>query len=602
MSFRNGSFPMLEMKSLIHGIRDIALRGARRKITGRNALAGDVFITLRSWLGMTADALILCTDEGLVLDFTSPYLTEDLSGYTLPPDTLLPYQDMLRIHEGMEGYRLLSSVQPESTPDVAGILGTMDTLLRVFDAGERHNQYLLDCLDSVRNPISIYDRDAQLLFANTQFCKYFSIENRANVIGMNIREIMNRAGLRIRSMDGDANSLKMFDVLKTGKAALDWEVRIELKNSRDTVFRASNDLYPVVNRNGEVEGMVELARSHQQDMKRTRKILGLAAEYTFDDIIGASPAMRKTVRQAKEYAGNPFNFLLTGESGVGKELFAQSIHNASPNKKGPFVALNCASIPEGLIESELFGYGGGAFTGASKNGHVGKFELADGGTLFLDEIGELPYHFQSKLLRVLETWTVTRIGSSIPIPINVRLIAATNRNLEEMVAEGLFRQDLYYRLQVLSIEIPALRERGTDILLLAEAFLKQFVEPESGMAKTLGAETRMSMLEYSWPGNVRELRNVINRIAILSKRRVVTKDILEAAIHSRGSSPSKKSAVPGAGEAPEERLARRKKEVDDSYVNLLREAIDAAGGNKKHAAELLGVSRKTLYRMLEKYL
>ncbi|MCD8140920.1 MAG: sigma 54-interacting transcriptional regulator [Planctomycetaceae bacterium] len=537
---------MVELKSVVASIRTIALRSVRQEIVGRNALARGVFRALRNQADALPALLILCTDRGLVLDLTSPLEVEDLTGYTLTEDAFRLNGDSWRIHAGQEGYRLISSAQPGETALLEKLIAGIDAMLRVFDSSERHNQRLLECLDSVRNAISIYDKEAHLLYANTQFCKYFCIDDRSAVLGMNIRDIMTRTGLRIYSMESDSSSLKMFDVLKTGKPALDWEVRIESKNAPDSARLASNDLYPVVGPNGEVEGMVELARSHQQEMKRTRKILGLAAEYSFDDIIGASPAIRKTIRQAKEYAANPFNFLLTGESGVGKELFAQSIHNASANRKGPFVALNCASIPEGLIESELFGYGGGAFTGASKNGQVGKFELADGGTLFLDEIGELPYHFQSKLLRVLETWTVTRIGSSRPIPINVRLIAATNRNLEEMVADGLFRQDLYYRLQVLSIEIPPLRERGTDILLLAESFLRQFVDADSGLAKTLDATTRKAMLEYEWPGNVRELRNVINRIAILSKDRIVTRDILEAAISSRGAMPAKNHPPPKA--------------------------------------------------------
>ncbi len=196
--------------------------------------------------------------------------------------------------------------------------------------------------------------------------------------------------------------------------------------------------------------------------------------------------------------------MITGESGVGKELFAQSIHNYSPRHKGPFVALNCANFSDGLIESELFGYVGGAFTGASKNGQIGKFELADGGTLFLDEVGELPLHFQSKLLRVLETWMVTRIGSSKQIPVNVRLITATNRNLAEMVEEGLFRQDLYYRLQVLTLEIPPLRERKDDLALLSDSFLNQAAAPYLDTPKILSSQAKKVLMSYDWPGNVRE--------------------------------------------------------------------------------------------------
>ena len=260
------------------------------------------------------------------------------------------------------------------------------------------------------------------------------------------------------------------------------------------------------------------------------------------------------------------------------------------------MALNCASFPENLIESELFGYVGGAFTGASKNGQVGKFELADGGTLFLDEVGELPHHFQSKLLRVLETRKVTRIGSSRETPVNVRVIAATNRDLEEMISEGLFREDLYYRLQVLNIEIPPLRERREDLLLLTDSFLKQAARTNEEEVKFLDPMAEKCLLAYDWPGNVRELRNVIQRVTLLSKTKAISKEILESAIYSK--SYSLKSKVE---EEPDVRLNKRLKDVDNAYVNLINEALDITGGNKKQAAELLGVSRKTLYRLIEKY-
>lgn len=328
-----------------------------------------------------------------------------------------------------------------------------------------------------------------------------------------------------------------------------------------------------------------------------KKIMGLIAEYTFDSIIGESPAIMQVVAQAKEYSRSPYNLLIVGESGVGKELFAQAIHNYSDRSDEPFVALNCANFPENLIESELFGYVGGAFTGASKNGQIGKFELADGGTLFLDEVGELPLHFQSKLLRVLETHKITRIGSSSETPVNVRVLAATNRDLEGMVEEGLFRKDLYYRLQVLSIEIPPLRERYQDLLLLSESFFKQAAEMNGEEKKTLDSNAQKVLLSYDWPGNVRELRNVIHRITLLSKTETVTEEILKAAIHSKRYALN--SAAPA--ESPTDKLEKCKADVKSSYVNLLKTALETSGGNKKHAAELIGVSRRTFYRMLEKY-
>ena len=393
----------------------------------------------------------------------------------------------------------------------------------------------------------------------------------------------------------------MHDVLRKGEEVIDWEVRI-LSSKGDTQI-AGNDMYPVLDENGTVTGMVEITHSRQQSLDSAKKLVGLSAEYTFENIIGTSTPMRESIRTAKDYANSPLSLLITGESGVGKELFAQAVHNYSDRRKGPFVALNCASFPENLIESELFGYVGGAFTGASKNGQIGKFELADGGTLFLDEVGELPFHFQSKLLRVLETWTITRIGSTKPFPVNVRLIAATNRNLEKMVEEGLFRQDLYYRLQILNIIIPPLRSRREDILQISEELLRQGRAPGSLQEKTLTEDAKQILLSYDWPGNVRELRNVLSRAALLSKSSFITKDVLTASIFASGSDArlSYEQSLPDSTLSAEARLAQRQQEVEAAGANLLKEAISIAGGNKSKAAALLDMSRNTFYRMLKKY-
>lgn len=473
----------------------------------------------------------------------------------------------------------------------------LDELLAIVEADGRHKDYLLKCFDSARNAISIFDRQAHLLFANETFCKFFRIDDRAAVIGMHIHDVMKRYGITVQSMDSNTTHLTMMDVLETGEERLDYGVKLVSQFDPGYAQLVDNDMYPVLGSQGDVAGMIEISRSHQQVMKRTRKIMGLTAEYNFKDIIGSSDAIQEKIKLAKEFAVTSGNVLIRGESGVGKELFAQSIHNYSARRKGPFVALNCASFPAELIESELFGYGEGAFTGASKKGHIGKIELADGGTLFLDEIGELPHYFQSKLLRVLESWVVTRVGSTKEVPVDVRLVAATNRNLEEMVAAGLFRQDLYYRLHVLELEIPPLRERASDVLLLAEHFLRQSAEQNGKSVKSLDAEARKVLGEYDWPGNARELRNCMNRIDLLSKENVLAGRVLAAWLNPKENTPGGQ-----ADEAPESRISKRLEDIDAAYAKLLEEALAISGGNKKAAAQLLGVSRKTLYRMLEKYI
>lgn len=577
-------------------IKEIAQKGQRRQLTGKNILVKNLFHFLYEKNTGLSLPLLFCTKDGLVLHAENTGFDDALFGCTIARTELKIYEQELLFHEISPQYLLLSARQPDASA-AAGRLGEeLSSLLRIIQADESRSGYLLQCLDSVKNAISIYDGEARLLYANSNFCRDLSIEEPDSAIGRNINDVVKELGIKIHSMEDNSTHLKMMDVLKKGEEAIDWEVRIEYPDAPDHYKMVSNDMYPVLDSSGQVKGMVELTHSRQQDIKRTRKIMGFAAEYTFEDIIGTSKAIKEKVRLAKEYANSPFNFLITGESGVGKELFAQSIHNYSPRRKGPFVALNCANFSDGLIESELFGYVGGAFTGASKNGQVGKFELADGGTLFLDEIGELPLHFQAKLLRVLETWMVTRIGSSRQIPVNVRLLAATNRDLMQMVEEGLFREDLYYRLQVLTVEIPPLRERREDLLPLAKLFLAQAAEVYGDTPKLLDEKAKGILTAYDWPGNVRELKNVINRATVLSKSGIISGEVLENAIHAKGFMLKTASI-----DSPEDRIEKRMQNINASYTALLKEALAVSGGNKKKAAELIGVSRKTFYRMLEKY-
>ena len=477
--------------------------------------------------------------------------------------------------------------------------------------------FLLKSLDTLQNAISIYDDKLRLVYANENYCKNMFIDDVNDVLGKTIEEVQEISGVKIFAIQANKEKLAFPDVLKYGKGFVDWEVKISRKNDPQKTKILLFDMYPVKDENGTIKGIVEVSHSRHSDLRKAKKMVGFAAQYTFDSILGESKAIKNRKQQAMNFAGSNFNLHIYGESGTGKELFAQAVHNASEYKDGPFVALNCASFPENLIESELFGYVGGAFTGASKNGQMSKFELADGGTLFLDEIGELQLPFQAKLLRVLETNTVTRIGSATSIPFNVRIISATNRELEKMVEEGTFRRDLYYRLQVLNLEIPPLRDRGRDVILIANQFLENIAElsGEKKLVLSLGAEE--AMLSYSWPGNIRELKNAMNRLTVLSKSEEVTAEEVAAAISSRPAADNmqvfRSNQVAAATEempsisanisnlSQEERIASRMKSVEQSNIDLINEALEIAGGNKNEAAKLLGVSRKTMYNMLHKY-
>ena len=474
--------------------------------------------------------------------------------------------------------------------DVSSIL-EMDTAAQ--------NALFLQCFDEIKNAVSIYDKDGRLLFANKAFCRNFKIGDFEAVRGKNIVDIAVEHGLENTGYGKTISGWKMFDVLKNGETIMNWETRLDTRGSNNMPLYISNDMYPLFNSDGQILGMIEIARNRDQDIKLVKNVVGTDAAYTFDDIVGSSPVMKACIKTAKEYANSPYNFLITGESGVGKELFAQSVHNYSSRRSGPFVALNCAALPEGLIESELFGYVGGAFTGASKNGQMGKFEFANGGTLFLDEIGELPFHFQSKLLRVLETWTVTRIGGIKPTPINVRLVAATNRDLSKMVADGLFRQDLFYRLQVLNVEIPPLRSRKEDLITLSEHFLAQASVYSDVPQKTLSSGAKRVLQEYGWPGNVRELKNVINRVNLVSKQDIISEEDLTSAIYSASNAANVLGGITQTD--TKKSLDEIRSDINSSYQQLIAEAIRQANGNKTKAAEILGVSRKTFYRMLERY-
>lgn len=236
-------------------------------------------------------------------------------------------------------------------------------------------EYFLQCFDKIKNAVSIYDKEGVLLFANKAFCRNFAITDINSAIGKKITEIATENGLENTATSSNISKWKMFDVLKNGETIANWEVRLDAQGSSDMPLFISNDMYPIFDDNGQVQGMIEISRYRDQDIKLIKNVAGLDANYSFDDIIGVSPIMKECIKTAKEYALSPYNILITGESGVGKELFSQAIHNYSMRRMRPFVALNCATFPENLIESELFGYVGGAFTGASKNGQIGKFEF-----------------------------------------------------------------------------------------------------------------------------------------------------------------------------------------------------------------------------------
>ncbi|HZG52160.1 MAG TPA: sigma-54 dependent transcriptional regulator [Pyrinomonadaceae bacterium] len=346
-----------------------------------------------------------------------------------------------------------------------------------------------------------------------------------------------------------------------------------------------------------------IGRALEQARLRTENILlreEWSRRYGFPRIIGESDAIKRAVAETQRVATTEATVLLLGESGTGKELFARAVHHLSHRRDQPFVAINCAAIPETLIESELFGHERGAFTGATER-RPGKFELATGGTVFLDEIGELPLAVQGKLLRAIEEKTVDRIGGRMPVPVDVRIVAATNRELQQAAEAGEFRRDLYFRLAVFPVEIPPLRARGEDVLLLARHFAAQFGKELRGREATLTDDALALLGAHAWPGNVRELENAIERACILADTSVLDAPDLNLPVarahESAAQSPPTFADMDlsgGLAEAAERAVSfveRRK----------IAETLRAHDVNKTRAAETLGVSYKTLLTKIKDY-
>lgn len=333
-------------------------------------------------------------------------------------------------------------------------------------------------------------------------------------------------------------------------------------------------------------------RSKRQELEQE-----LIERYQFQNIICASPVMREIIKTALKIAPTRATILLRGESGTGKELLARAIHYSSPRAKNPFIAINCAAIPENLLEAELFGFEKGAFTGAYAT-KKGKFELADGGTLFLDEVGDLPLPLQAKLLRVLQEQTFERLGSTKTIKVDVRIIAATNRDLEDMVKRGEFREDLYWRLNVVPLFIPPLRDRKEDIPHLVNHFLRKF-NNLYGKELKISPEALETLLEYPFPGNVRELENLMERIVLLSEKRLIEKSDLEKFLRRKDSQAELKE------KGRETNFGTRKgllSELEELEKRKILQVLEECRFNQSKAARLLGLTRRQLSYRLKKYL
>ncbi|GGA39517.1 sigma-54-dependent Fis family transcriptional regulator [Kroppenstedtia guangzhouensis] len=393
--------------------------------------------------------------------------------------------------------------------------------------------------------------------------------------------------------EGESMHMK---VLRTGKPVRGVPMKVG-SHRKDVVVNAAP-----ITVEGKLKGSVAIIQDMSEikelyrELERFRRLVRtLEAKYTFDDIIGESEAMRLALKEARQGAHTRATVLLRGESGTGKELFAHAIHNASDRKYNQFVRVNCASIPESLLESELFGYEEGAFTGARRGGKKGFFEEADGGTIFLDEIGELSLSTQAKLLRVLQEKEIVRVGGAKPVTVDVRVIAATHVDLEQAIKEKRFREDLYYRLNLLPIHIPPLRQRVSDIQALSLHLVKNFNQEYGRNVISIHRDALHVLETYNWPGNVRELENVLGRAMIHmhhSEREICKEHLLP--LPSSMAPPAFQEGVTEEGETLQQVVSRTER------AHILR-VFEETGGNKTETARRLGISVRNLYYKLERY-
>jgi two-component system response regulator HydG len=335
--------------------------------------------------------------------------------------------------------------------------------------------------------------------------------------------------------------------------------------------------------------------SRTQHLRRANAELSrrLDEKFGFEGVIGNSAQMHDVVDRLRRIAPTDATVLIQGDTGTGKELVAQAIHQNSPRKSRPFVALNCAALSEHILESELFGHVRGAFTDASAD-RIGKFEYANGGTMFLDEVGDMPLPTQIKLLRVLENHEITRVGSNEPIKVNVRILSATNRDLEEAIRNGTFREDLYHRLKVVTIRLPRLAERAQDIPLLIEHFIQLHSARHHKKIRSMTVAARRKLMSYSWPGNVRELKNVVESMVVVDYDEVLDLDDLPPELAGGDGQPATATATDGIASL----VGRPLTELEGLMIG---ETLKATGGNREEAAAMLGIGERTLYRKIKEY-
>ncbi|MCI5534244.1 MAG: sigma 54-interacting transcriptional regulator [Firmicutes bacterium] len=455
-------------------------------------------------------------------------------------------------------------------------------------------EMMLECIPG----LLCIDNDGKITYVNEKMLKYKNCTSE-QMIGKHIKKFFPYTHM-IENMENERDTIAFYQGNVTSKDDVEASVHYVLRKDGKRVGLMTYDIFQelkefeqFVRMYGELDDKIKYYREELKEYRMTK--------YSIEDIVGQSEQIKKLKADIKNAAKTSSTVLITGETGTGKELVAHSIHDLSKRRSNKFVKLNITNLPPSLIESELFGYEAGSFTGAVKSGKKGRFEEADNGTLFIDEIETLPLEMQPKLLRVLQEREIERIGNNESIQINVRIISATNEKLEELVKERKFRKDLFYRLEVVRINVPSLRERKEDIRLLAEHFIREYNMTLGTNVTGITDAAVVKLESYDWPGNVRELKNVIERAMGAANNNLVDSDSIQIAsiVDNSALGRGGTAAVPHSyfdfeGESPIEEAKRQ------AEIAVITEALARAEGNKKRAAEMLKIARPLLYQKMDR--
>lgn len=470
--------------------------------------------------------------------------------------------------------------------EIIGIVTAYDLLNTFYLKVEEIELQLRTILENLHEAVCVVDTNGIVTFWNKNSEKLYGVPCE-NIIGKQIRDFFPNA-LLLKALEDKKAFENHTHRPKQGSYVVISAIPLLYGDKLIGAVSTDRDITEITNLSMQLEQHKYRVKFLEEQMKNI-----IEDKYSFGSIIGKSKSIANAIIMAKKVSKTDASVLITGESGTGKEVFARAIHHQS-SKTGNFVPINCSAIPSNLLESELFGYSEGAFTGALKKGKIGKFELANNGTLFLDEIGDMPLEMQAKLLRVLQDGVIMRVGATKSINVNVRIIAATNKDLRKLMSQGAFREDLYYRLNVVNIVLPPLRERKEDIPELIKSFLDEFAIKNEISSIEISPEVMMILTDYKWAGNIRELRNIIERLVILSPDGKIEKDKLTDEILSYRQNGS------NIDETDEDSFNLQKK-VYELEKRTIKKVMELTEGNKYRAAELLNLKRATLYYKLKQY-